>query len=976
MIFLLNCAIKVSVILLVTLVAARLLRGRSAALRHGVLAAGMLSAAITPGLSVVVPGWTWSVVVEPPAPIIAPSYSAIEEPPSTNRPLVAFPLPAKTEEVATVSAAPIAAQPQTQSAQQSSYSLTTGETLALIWVVGFSVVFAVLLFGYAHLKWITRGSHLLNSDAWTRIAGQVAREYGLPQSPCLLQKGGLSVLFTWGWRRPRILVPESAPSWPVERIHAVLCHELAHVRRGDWLVQMTAELVRAVYWFNPLLWIACRSLRREGEQACDDAALNSGITGSDYAGHLLDVVRSLRQPKRSWSLALSMAGPSTLEQRFVAMLNPSTNRQTLSRWSLAAILAAFVAVTFPLSVLTGATVPAEPALTLPAFAGAAVPLEAWQNTPQIAGREGSVQGTVRRMGSGEPIPGVEIALDGGPADEKLAELIVRGLANAGVVFRPTRLGTVEELLQEALDAAGARGVGPGFPRLQEGLNNFQIASAGRFTAVSDKDGRFSIPNVPGGEYRIRPERDGFFPDANPENVSRVTVIPNQMAEATVSLAGGGVMSGRVIDALGRPVQDAVVDALIMTYENGYPVLRTSVTKTTDDQGEYRLFWLVPGEYYLQVTPPTAPGSAGPGPRMFYPGVLDTTGATPLVVRGNDKLSGLDVQLRNTRLAKLSGVLTSTIPMDEMERQGRLYVGQGNNSRPSLMLVSRDPNKPDVTGGGARFVGAVALNEGTGKFETQGILPGSYFLLGRLPANNANGGAGFAFGRVAVEVGNDDIGGLAIKVDRMVDVVGRVTVDGRVPQNVPVRVTLRVDDSAMKIGIYSALSGRYTPVTENGEFRMIGVPPGPYHVDVGPGLPPGFYVSNVRLGARNVFDSGFEIGSQAPDPLLVEVSSGAGTVEGVVQNAAGKPVVGVTVVLAPPENRRQNRVLFHQVVTDKNGRFTIPNVAPGGYKLFSWQRPLPAGTWFNEGFMARHEANGRPVNVAQGGTLTQQITVIP
>jgi len=56
MIFLINCAIKVSFILFLTLFVVRLLRGRSAALRHSVLAAGILSAAITPGLSVVVPG--------------------------------------------------------------------------------------------------------------------------------------------------------------------------------------------------------------------------------------------------------------------------------------------------------------------------------------------------------------------------------------------------------------------------------------------------------------------------------------------------------------------------------------------------------------------------------------------------------------------------------------------------------------------------------------------------------------------------------------------------------------------------------------------------------------------------------------------------------------------------------------------------------------------------------------------------------
>ena len=49
-------------------------------------------------------------------------------------------------------------------------------------------------------------------------------------------------------------------SWSDERARVVLSHELAHIRRGDWIVQLSAELLRAIYWFNPLLWVACRRL--------------------------------------------------------------------------------------------------------------------------------------------------------------------------------------------------------------------------------------------------------------------------------------------------------------------------------------------------------------------------------------------------------------------------------------------------------------------------------------------------------------------------------------------------------------------------------------------------------------------------------------------------------------------------------------------------------------------------------------------
>src|SRR5262249_31767813 len=156
---------------------------------------------------------------------------------------------------AVVPAAPVSVQQN-----RFTHSLDTVRMIGLTWAAGFGICFIVLAFGYTRLAWITRGSHPLDSEVWFRVAEEVAREYALPRSPKLLQNDRLSVLFTWGWLRPRILVPQGATSWPTERIHAVLCHEFAHVRRCDWVVQMMAELVRSVYWFNPLLWVACRRL--------------------------------------------------------------------------------------------------------------------------------------------------------------------------------------------------------------------------------------------------------------------------------------------------------------------------------------------------------------------------------------------------------------------------------------------------------------------------------------------------------------------------------------------------------------------------------------------------------------------------------------------------------------------------------------------------------------------------------------------
>lgn len=129
----------------------------------------------------------------------------------------------------------------------------------------------------------------------------------------------------------------------------MLADELAHIRRGDWIVQMAAELLRAVYWFNPLVWIACRQLRRESEQACDDVVLGVGVEGTEYASTLLDLARAFRQHRRSFFPAPAMARPSSLERRVSAMLNHNLNRTPLTRSACIAIVIALLTVALPIA---------------------------------------------------------------------------------------------------------------------------------------------------------------------------------------------------------------------------------------------------------------------------------------------------------------------------------------------------------------------------------------------------------------------------------------------------------------------------------------------------------------------------------------------------------------------------------------------------------------------------------------------------
>jgi TonB family protein len=173
----------------------------------------------------------------------------------------------------------------------------------------------------------------------------VAAAVELRRPVTILRSEHPTLLVTWGVVQPKVILPAVADEWSDERARVVLRHEFAHIGRGDWVVFMVAELLRAVYWFNPLVWIACTRVRQDSENACDDAVLNAGIAGPDYATHLLDLARTLNANRRTPLPAPAMARPSSLQGRISAMLNASLNRRPLTPSIRVASVAAFLALT-------------------------------------------------------------------------------------------------------------------------------------------------------------------------------------------------------------------------------------------------------------------------------------------------------------------------------------------------------------------------------------------------------------------------------------------------------------------------------------------------------------------------------------------------------------------------------------------------------------------------------------------------------
>ncbi len=151
----------------------------------------------------------------------------------------------------------------------------------------------------------------------------------LPQAPSsrIAESDAIATPMTLGVFRPWILLPAEHKLWDGDRLRAVLLHELAHVRRRDCLVQWLPNIVCAVNWFNPLAWFARAEMLCEGERACDDAVIRSGISGNAFAQDLVDIARSIQLKGNS---LMSTALTTKLERRIQRLIDPSTDRAVLS----------------------------------------------------------------------------------------------------------------------------------------------------------------------------------------------------------------------------------------------------------------------------------------------------------------------------------------------------------------------------------------------------------------------------------------------------------------------------------------------------------------------------------------------------------------------------------------------------------------------------------------------------------------------
>ena len=508
-----------------------------------------------------------------------------------------------------------------------------------------------------------------------------------------------------------------------------------------------------------------------------------------------------------------------------------------------------------------------------------------------------------------------------------------------------------------------------------------LTSEGLLETTTDSNGRFSLANVPAGQQTVLIRADGFFaepPAANmafpPRAEVPVTVVAGTtpVAIPPVSLVRSGTISGKVVDPQGLPLPYARIEALRTVAGTANPdQLRALALRATDDRGEYRMFWVPPGEYVVramggpQPDPGGAPLPPGQVQRLvptFFPSKTDAAEASKVIVKSGEEVRGIDIAIQSVVVnlppppaspPLISGFKVSGQVVDGMQP----WVGTAG-----LFLGS------SATTESPRLVGNVITGGTPGQFEIPNVPPGNYELFATLGSPQGQG-----WGRAVFEVRDSDVTDLRVVIHPSVDVSGIVKIDGKAaPPGGTLKIGLSPKGVAGRIGNYRGIIDRAQAPGADGKFTVSGAAEGEYDVFL-QGAPDGLYIADVRQGETSILARGVAVGRAAPPPVEVRIASDGGVVEGIASDANKSPVRGAMVVLAAVEG--QSLRVYQTVTANTEGKYAFRGVRAGEYKLFAGPAaPLPAGGLTPE-LLSKIEPNGVAITVKPASNVKSDLTVI-
>ncbi|MEZ5402099.1 MAG: carboxypeptidase-like regulatory domain-containing protein [Bryobacteraceae bacterium] len=482
------------------------------------------------------------------------------------------------------------------------------------------------------------------------------------------------------------------------------------------------------------------------------------------------------------------------------------------------------------------------------------------------------------------------------------------------------------------------------------------------TTTTDAAGNYVFTGIEPGRYRLSARRNGYVPRSFGAGSSGtpVTLAPAQkLGSIDFQLVPHAVVTGRVDDEDGDPVVHASVQLFRYVYTDRGKTLRTAGAAQTNDLGEYRIFGVGPGKYYLQAAyrrGPVDTGPARPGEAdedyvpVYYPAATSIESATPIEIAAGAAARGVDVRLSKARTYRVAGRVT----------------GGPSEGRPgSVMLLRRA-----TPGAGyfeeQRFGGrGSSWNSRTGAFEIRNITPGSYTLIARSDRGREERWSA----SVPIEIGNADLTGLDLALQLSQPVTGAVRIEGE----------STVDLSRLRIafadpGGRGGASGGYGEVDAEGRFEVRGAGAGAFDVNIFP-MPAGHYLKAVKMGERQLDGNTLDLPGGAPmSGIEIVLSATAATIEGVAVDRRGEPAAGASMLILPPANDPQRDRRQFRATADQNGHFQISGIPPGDYRVYAFTG-AEDGEDRDPDLIAKFESDSEKITLKDSAREAKQVKAI-
>lgn len=492
---------------------------------------------------------------------------------------------------------------------------------------------------------------------------------------------------------------------------------------------------------------------------------------------------------------------------------------------------------------------------------------------------------------------------------------------------------------------------------------------------TDNNGYFEIKDLPAGRYSVTATKGGYaqtqFGARRPGDPGTpIELADGQTADkVNFILSRGGVIAGTIVDDGGEPVSGAQVAALRFQYIGGArrltPAPADGSNDRTDDRGNFRLFGLPPGDYFVSATYRTnnfmGPAMTNTEPDGFaptyYPGTPNIGEASRLTVKPGQEVGGASFAMIVARMARVRGRVANS----------RGEPGGGMMA----MLSPADPS-------GAMMFGMSMSNAqvaGDGTFEFANVAPGRYNLNIRPPGMQHEASE---FAMMPITVGSEDLDNVMVVTSTGATARGVViTDDGSTPPFRPEQVSIfpaMLDPAPMFMSpgtnrINADYSFEMTNLFDRRVFRG----------GVGQGQNLGWYLKAVLYDGTDVTDTGIEFTpGRVVDGIQIVFSRQTTDLSGLVTDDRGKPVLDATVVVFPANRDRwsyQSRYV-RTARPDTNGRFNIKSLPPAEDYLIIAVQNLEQGQGSDPDFLTKARDDAKSFSLSEGETKAVDVRLSP